>query len=196
MTAMAGAALRPSADHPAAQTIHYLLPPQAGEVRGPDERLQWLAVPADVGRAERVEPTGKRDPTPIGGRPSMPGPPPPPPPASEDPDAGQVFVMSQVAKAAERNPSSAAPAYPAYLEQVGIEGYATVEFVVDTVGRPDRVSFRVIEATNPAFAESVRAALPGMLFTPAEIDGQHVRQLVRQTFQFVIKRPDGQLART
>jgi TonB family protein len=104
--------------------------------------------------------------------------------------------MSEVAKAAERNPASAAPEYPPYLEETRIEGFATVEFVVDTVGRPDSVSFRVIEATHPAFAESIRAVLSGMLFTPAEVDGHHVRQLVRQTFQFVIKRPDGQLATT
>lgn len=196
MTAMAGAVVRPSTQDDGSRMVHYLLPPQAGEIRGPDEQLQWLAMPPDVGHAQHEALTGKSDATPVGGRAAREGPPPAPAPASEDPGAGRVFVNSEVAKTAERDPASAAPDYPPYLEQEGIEGSVTVEFIVDTVGRPDSVSFRVVESTHPAFAESVRAALPGMLFTPAEVDGHRVRELVRQTFQFVIKRPDGQLATT
>jgi len=105
-----------------------------------------------------------------------------------------VYVESELDKAAERYPGSAAPEYPAYLEAEGIQGSATVQFVVDSNGRADSVSFSVLDATHPAFAESVRAALTGMLFSPAEINGHHVRQWVQQSFQFVIQHPTRMVA--
>ena len=56
------------------------------------------------------------------------------------------------------------------------------------------MSFSVLDATHPAFAEAVRGALTGMLFSPAEINGHHVRQWVQQSFQFVIQHPTRMVA--
>jgi TonB family protein len=109
-----------------------------------------------------------------------------PPPAEPDPVGGAVFVETEVDHPVERDPSSAAPQYPPFLEQQRIEGAVVVQYVVDTTGSADSATLVVNETTNPAFAESVRAALPRMRFQPAEFKGRRVRQLVRQEFKFVI----------
>jgi TonB family protein len=97
---------------------------------------------------------------------------------------GTVFVESQLDRTVERDPASAAPVYPEQLRRDGVSGMATVEFVVDTTGRPDTTSFAVVTATRAEFAAAVRDALPFMLFRPAELEGRQVRQLVRQDFIF------------
>jgi hypothetical protein len=65
----------------------------------------------------------------------------------------------------------------------------TVQFVVDTTGHADTTTFAILEVTHAEFGESVRQALPNMLFKPAELQGRFVRQLVRQDFRFRIERP-------
>jgi protein TonB len=59
-------------------------------------------------------------------------------------------------------------------------------FVVDTTGYVTRKSVTIERATNDTFADAVRTALPDMRFTPAELDGRKVRQLVEQPFVFAI----------
>ena len=88
-----------------------------------------------------------------------------------------------------RFPDSAAPAYPAKLLEMKIEGGAYVQFVVDTLGLADTTSFRVISATHPEFAQSVRDALPAMRFHPAILRSKKVPQLVEQPFMFKIVPP-------
>jgi TonB family protein len=97
-----------------------------------------------------------------------------------------VATVLEVDSAVRRFPDSAAPVYPAELLAQHIEGGAYVQFVVDTTGRPDTSSFRVINATHAGFAAAVRAALPGMRFSPAIMHSRKVRQLVEQPFMFKI----------
>ena len=80
------------------------------------------------------------------------------------------------------------PDYPPALRSSGIEGSVAAEFVVTESGRADVRSLRIISATNDAFAESVRRALPRMRFRAAEIGGRRVPQLVRQSFVFRLDR--------
>jgi TonB family protein len=94
----------------------------------------------------------------------------------------------EVDSAVVRDPTSAAPEYPPALLAAGVTGYAIVRYVVDTVGRVDTLSYSLVEATHPAFAEAVRRALPGMHFRPAIQRGRLVRQWVEQTFHFRIER--------
>ena len=99
----------------------------------------------------------------------------------------QPFYMDfQLEKPASVAPNSAAPAYPDILRQAGVEGEALVSFVVDTTGRVDLGSFRVIRATHDLFATAVKNALPRMRFLPAELGDRKVRQLVQQPFSFAI----------
>jgi protein TonB len=97
-----------------------------------------------------------------------------------------AFSVVEVELAASRDPGSAAPVYPRHLMTSGIEGYAALRFVVDTLGRIEAGSVRVIDATHPEFAAAVRAAMPGMKFTPARLGDRPVRQLAEQLFRFQI----------
>ena len=100
--------------------------------------------------------------------------------------SGKVYVDAEVERQVQRDPTSAAPAYPPFLMENHIEGSLTVEFVVDTTGDADSTSLKVIHSSHPAFEQSLRAALPHMRFVPAELGGHLVRQWVRQEFRFLM----------
>jgi outer membrane biosynthesis protein TonB len=100
-----------------------------------------------------------------------------------------VATAVDVDSAVTRYSDSAAPTYPPKLLDLKVEGGAYVQFVVDTLGLADTLSFRVISATHPEFAQSVRDALPGMRFHPAILRSKKVPQLVEQPFMFKIVIP-------
>lgn len=99
-----------------------------------------------------------------------------------------AWLEHEVEKPVVQAPNSAAPSYPDILRQAGVEGHALVSFVVDTTGRVDATTFKVIQSTHDLFAASVRNALPRMRFLPAETGSGKVRQLVQQSFSFAIAR--------
>ena len=103
-----------------------------------------------------------------------------------------VATAVDVDSAVTRYSDSAAPMYPPKLLDLKVEGGAYVQFVVDTLGLADTLSFRVISATHPEFAQSVRDALPGMRFHPAILRSKKVPQLVEQPFMFKIVIPTKQ----
>jgi TonB family protein len=77
------------------------------------------------------------------------------------------------------------PQYPTALASVGLEGRVTVEFVIDTTGKVERGSVKVIESTQPAFEAAAGSAIVGSLFRPARLRSTNVRQLTRQSVRFV-----------
>jgi protein TonB len=97
-----------------------------------------------------------------------------------------TYFEFQVEKPVMQAPNSPSPQYPDILRQAGVEGEALVSFVVDTSGRADVASFKVIRTTHDLFATAVKNALPRMRFIPAEVGAQKVRQLVQQPFSFAI----------
>ncbi len=105
-----------------------------------------------------------------------------------------VYSILAVDETAARVQRSAAPVYPLRMLKEGIEGTVLTRFIIDSTGRVDSVSVEVLRATDPAFAESVRVALAGMLFSPAVVAGHAVRQLVEQRFEFTILQPPPVLA--
>lgn len=107
---------------------------------------------------------------------------------SDDPYEN-AFSIVEVEEQAERDPESAAPAYPRELMAKGIEGYAAMRFVVDSAGTVDLSSVRVLDFTHPEFVNAVRQAMPGMRFTPARLGDKPVRQLAEQLFRFEIQKP-------
>jgi protein TonB len=107
-------------------------------------------------------------------------------PSLFDVPADSVYLASQVDNPVAYDVNSAAPAYPDSLRRNGVEGQVTAQFVVDTTGRVDVASFVLLESTHGRFTESVRQALPRMLFRPAEINGFKIRQLVQIPFVFKI----------
>ena len=81
-----------------------------------------------------------------------------------------------------------APAYPETLRTAGISGTVRVQFVVDTTGRAELSSVRVIESTHELFTRAVLVSLRQARFTPGEVSGHRVRTLVERSFRFDIER--------
>jgi periplasmic protein TonB len=80
------------------------------------------------------------------------------------------------------------PAFPAALRMTGRSGKVVAQFVIDTLGRAEMGDLRMVEATDPLFAESVRAVLPRYRFSPGEAGGRKVRTLVQLPFDFTLTR--------
>jgi protein TonB len=98
-----------------------------------------------------------------------------------------AFSVLDVDSAAVRDPSSAAPAYPQLMREKGIEGYATLRFVIDSTGLIDMATVTLVDASHAEFVQAVREAMPRMRFRPAMMGVQAVRQLAEQPFKFEIK---------
>jgi protein TonB len=72
------------------------------------------------------------------------------------------------------------------LKAGGIEGEVLAQFVVDTTGRAEAGTFKVLKSSHELFTVAVRNALPSMRFLTAEVGGRKVKQLVQQPFTFAI----------
>lgn len=116
---------------------------------------------------------------------------PPSRPGVPDPGAisgTSVLLADQVEVPVLLDRRSPLPRFPQLLKDAGVEGGARLSFVVDTLGRVELETVRVIESTHPAFAVAVQAALPRMRFAPARVGGRAVRQLVEFPISFKLER--------
>ncbi len=77
------------------------------------------------------------------------------------------------------------PKYPPVLEEARLSGVVVLRFVVDTTGRVEGASIRVIESTHEAFEASARESVAGAVFRPAHLGARAVRQLAEQPIRFV-----------
>ena len=105
-----------------------------------------------------------------------------PPPANAD----QAYFEFQVEKQVAPHAGNPAPRYPDMLRSANVEGEVLAQFVVDTTGRADMSTFKVLKSSHDLFTNAVRAVLPQMRFYPAEIGGRKVKQLVQMPFQFTL----------
>ena len=80
------------------------------------------------------------------------------------------------------------PVFPTSLRERGINGRVSAQFVIDTLGRAEMNGLRIVEATDPLFAQAVRSVLPRYRFSPGEVGGQKVRTLVQLPFDFSLVR--------
>ena len=96
----------------------------------------------------------------------------------------RVYSALQVDQMVERYAYSAAPIYPPSLSARGVEGLVDATYVVDTTGRVDTSTIKVLQSADSLFTESVRTALGQAAFRPAKRGGRSVRQLVAQRFRF------------
>ena len=117
------------------------------------------------------------------GPPSRPGTPYP-----GTPDGTSVLLADQVEVPVVLDPRSPLPRYPQLLKDAGVEGVANLSFVVDTLGRVEPASVKVVSATHPLFAVAVQTVLPRMHFSPARVGDRKVRQLVEIPIQFRLDR--------
>ncbi len=74
--------------------------------------------------------------------------------------------------------------YPRTARLAGQSGSAIVQFVVDTTGRAKPESITCTQATFKDFADAAMAAVKTMEFTPAEIEGHKIEQLVQYPIDF------------
>jgi TonB family C-terminal domain len=105
-------------------------------------------------------------------------------PVNED----QPYFEFQVEKPVLARENNPAPRYPSMLESARVEGEVLVQFVVDTSGRAEMGSFKVLKSSNDLFTSAVKRVLPDMKFYAAEVGGRKVRQLVQMPFGFKVPR--------
>ena len=85
-------------------------------------------------------------------------------------------------------PGNAPPRYPDMLRSANVEGEVLAQFVVDTTGRYEAGSFKVLKSSHDLFTNAVKAALQNMNFYPAEVGGRKVKQLVQMPFVFSLNK--------
>src|SRR6476619_2154729 len=100
----------------------------------------------------------------------------------------QPYFEFQVEKPVVPAPGSVSPRYPDMLRQAGVEGEVLAQFVVDTTGKAEPGSLKILKSSHDMFVQSVKNALPNMKFIPAEVGGRKVKQLVQQPFTFSISK--------
>ncbi len=103
------------------------------------------------------------------------------------PDPTAVYAPTMVEERPERI-GGPAPRYPEMLRQAGIEGEVVVECVIDTLGRAEPGSIRIVSSTHSLFERPAREAVAALLFRPARLDGRVVRVRVQLPIQFRMAR--------
>lgn len=78
--------------------------------------------------------------------------------------------------------------YPEILRQAGIEGRVLVEFIIDTLGRAERGSIRVVNSPHQLFEGPSREVVASCRFRAGRIQGRAVRVRVQQPINFTITR--------
>jgi TonB family protein len=95
-----------------------------------------------------------------------------------------TYFEFQVERQAYPVPGNPSPRYPDMLREAGVDGQVLAQFVVDTTGRANMLTFKVLKTSHDLFTASVRSALPNMTFAPAEVGGKKVKQLIQMPFEF------------
>ncbi len=99
----------------------------------------------------------------------------------------QVFVESVVE---ERPEVLSGPhlEYPGLLREAGIQGRVLVQAIIDTTGRAEPRSVKVIQSPNPGFDQSAMDYVLRAMFRPARVHGRAVRVLINLPIDFSIRR--------
>lgn len=77
--------------------------------------------------------------------------------------------------------------YPVMLRQAGIQGAVIIQAIVDSTGRVEPNSVRVVSSANPGFDQSAKQHVLESRFRPGRVYGHAVRVLVLVPVNFVIK---------
>ncbi|MBI1723114.1 MAG: energy transducer TonB, partial [Gemmatimonadetes bacterium] len=81
-----------------------------------------------------------------------------------------------------------APHYPEMLRQAGIEGRVVVEVVLDTLGRAEPASLRVVSGAHPLFDAEASAVVLASRYRPARVGGRPVRVRILVPVGFSLRR--------
>jgi periplasmic protein TonB len=102
-----------------------------------------------------------------------------------DPAADQVYADAVV----DEPPvvlSGPPHLYPELLRRAGIQGRVVVRAVVDTMGRAEPNSVRIVQSPSPGFDETTRNWVLAALFRPARLHGRAVRAYVNLPFDYAV----------
>jgi protein TonB len=126
--------------------------------------------PIDPATLRRILSTGNPGPTPAG---------------RDSVTVGSVLDAAMVDEPAVviHQPS---PRYPPVLQQAGLDGRVTVEFIIDTTGHLEAPSFRILESSNAGFNAAAEETVRHSVFRPARVHGHPVRQRTIQSLAFRI----------
>lgn len=76
--------------------------------------------------------------------------------------------------------------YPEGLREDAVEGDVWLEFIVDTFGRAEPQTLKVLMADDPLFEAEAKRVILGARFKAARVDGKPVRVLVVQPVSFTL----------
>ena len=102
----------------------------------------------------------------------------------------QPYFEFQVTKEAQQIPGTGTLHYPDALRSAHVNGEVLVQFVVDSSGKVELESFRVLKSNHELFTQAVKTFLSSMRFSPAQVQGKRVKQLVQWPFVFAIPASD------
>jgi TonB family protein len=98
----------------------------------------------------------------------------------------QTYFEFQVENPAQPLPNNVPPRYPHELQLSNIEGSVSAQIVIDTTGLPMMETFHVASSTDTRFNAPVHDALAQWRFTPADVGGKKVKQLLQLPFNFTL----------
>src|SRR4051812_10906238 len=76
--------------------------------------------------------------------------------------------------------------YPSILAQAGVQGSVEFEISVDSLGVPQRSTWRSVLSTHPLFEASARDAVLRWLFAPDRVNGHYVASVVHYRVRFAL----------
>jgi periplasmic protein TonB len=103
---------------------------------------------------------------------------------------GEVYAEALV----EERPSllsAPPPVYPALLKQAGIQGRVILRAVIDTTGRVEPASVRIMKSPNPAFDQPTKDWVLKALFRPARLHGRGVRVFINLPIDYSLTASSG-----
>ncbi len=77
--------------------------------------------------------------------------------------------------------------FPELLRQAQIQGRVLVQAIIDTLGRAEPPSVKVLQSPNPGFDQSAKSYVLKALFRPARVHGRAVRVLIQIPIDFRLK---------
>jgi TonB family protein len=80
-----------------------------------------------------------------------------------------------------------APRYPDILRRANVAGEVVIQVVIDTTGRADMSTVRVVSSAHTLLTDAVLAVLPKARFLPAETRGRKVPMWAVQSFVFEVR---------
>src|SRR2546427_437796 len=76
--------------------------------------------------------------------------------------------------------------YPELLKQAQIQGRVIVQAVIDTLGRAEPNTIKILQSPNPGFDQPSRNYVLKTLFRPARVHGRAVRVLINIPIDYKI----------